>query len=452
MKLDSREIVFHPLSVGTDGYSRVFWWEGELYRAIKSEQVPFYIHLLSDGIRDALSRRNLIIETEATELKLDGYALVLKHRTVPFVSYCYEWCGEMLKAAALSVLELQKELLNHGLALVDLHPWNVLFAGTTPLWVDLGSILPARSSDPERAYEEFSSYYTRPLRIMAAGHEHVAHCLFRDPYHGVAQYEAEAFTGSDLAKIIRTTKKGAKSAARRVIPSTIRPYVRRAAQCLLHPARDPISSIEIAVRKVETDIEKINLVQRLTKWSGYYDIKGFLDFASTTDWTEKHHSIRKILSAKWPKSVLDIGSNSGWYSQLAARNGAQVVGLDVDEPAVTKLFLDAARDKLCILPLVSHFHSLNPAMAGPGVAPAERLRCDMVLALALVHNLVISLDLPFETIIRDIAALTGKWLVIEYVGPEDIYMREEIRDHWYYSCYTFANFLAVLRKEFRKIR
>jgi len=26
-----------------------------------------------------------------------GYAFVLKHRTVPFVSDCYEWCGEMPK-------------------------------------------------------------------------------------------------------------------------------------------------------------------------------------------------------------------------------------------------------------------------------------------------------------------------------------------------------------------
>jgi SAM-dependent methyltransferase len=447
MKLDNCEVAFHPLSEGADGTGRVFWWEGELYRAISNDHAAFYQHLLSDGILHSLARRNLVIDTEPTNLELDGYPLVLKQRTVPFVSYYYEWCGEMLKAAALSVLELEKELENNGLALVDPNPWNILFAGTTPLWVDLGSIRPARFGDPQRAYEDFSAFYTRPLRIMAAGFEHVARCLLRDGFRGVDQREVAALTEIDSAKMIQAAKQGAKSVARRVVPSTLRPFVRRAAHHRPKPACDAMGTIERAAH----DLDKINLVQRPTSWSGYYLDSEFPDFISTVGWTEKMHSILRILSAKKPASVLDLGSNRGWYSQLAARNGAHVVTLDSDETSVTNLYFDAVREQLSILPLVGDFCHLSPTMAGRGVAPAERLRCDMVMALAIVHHLVRSLSLPFEVIIRDIAALTGKWLVIEFVGREDIHNRDAIKAHWYFSRYTLDNFLVALKREFHKI-
>src|SRR5215469_9973729 len=99
MKLDRSEVDFHPRS-GLDWSGRVFWWKGGLYRAIKSERVSFYEQLLSAGFIRDLVQRQLLIDTELTDLELDGYGLVLRHRTVPFVSYCYEWCGEMLKTAA----------------------------------------------------------------------------------------------------------------------------------------------------------------------------------------------------------------------------------------------------------------------------------------------------------------------------------------------------------------
>src|SRR5271156_2649418 len=135
MKLAADQVVFHPFSYG-DWTGRVFSWEGGIYRAISSERAAFYEHLLSQGILRDLIRRQLLIDTEITGLELAEYPLVLKHRTIPFVSHCYEWCGEMLKAAALSVLQLERELLKYGLTLQDAHPYNVLFDGPTPVWVD----------------------------------------------------------------------------------------------------------------------------------------------------------------------------------------------------------------------------------------------------------------------------------------------------------------------------
>jgi hypothetical protein len=102
------EVVFHPLSFG-DPNGRVFWWNGELYRAITSGRAPLYRDLFANGVVRELFENRLIVDSEVTDFFLEGYDLVLKHRKVPFVSYAFEWCGPMLKDAAL-----RGEVVNHG--------------------------------------------------------------------------------------------------------------------------------------------------------------------------------------------------------------------------------------------------------------------------------------------------------------------------------------------------
>jgi hypothetical protein len=456
MKLKLDQVTFHPFS-HEDWSGRVFSWEGGVYRAISGERAPFYEHLLSQGILRDLIRQQLLIDTEISDLELDGYAFVLKHRTVPFVSHCYEWCGEMLKAAALAVLELERELLKQGLTLQDAHPYNVLFTGPMPVWVDLGSLVPVSPGEPWRPYEEFLAYYTRPLKIIAAGHAGIARSLLRNGGSelgvGVQQRDLEAITGVGFADMIKNrAKAGARAVAREVFPSTLRAFASRATRSIPRSlpfggTKETISTVDNAIQ----DIESIHLAQPSTIWSNGYG-KNFPDFGSTTDWTIKQHSVAQILFKKKPASVIDIGSNRGWYSQLAARNGAQVVSVDRNESSVTRLFFDAVTGELPILPLVVDFRTLNPMMAwaaAPGDAYVDRLRCDMVLALALVHHLVFEQRLNFELSIRGLSAFAKKCLLVEFIGREDRCVRERLSDR--FSWYTLENFSSALRREFREV-
>src|SRR6516162_6774044 len=265
MKLAIDQVVFHPFSYG-DWTGRVFSWQDDIYRAISGERAPFYQRLLSEGVLHDLMRRQLLIDTEIAGLEIDGYVLVLKHRTIPFVSHCYEWCGEMLKAAARSVLQLERELLRHGLTLQDAHPYNVLFDGPTPVWVDLGSLVPAGGGEPWEAYEELLAYYTRPLKIMASGRGDIARCLLRcllrDGDSGIQQRDVEAITGTAFAGMIRAAKTRAKAVARKAVPSMLRPFASRAIRSIQHSqtltgTKEAISSIDNAIH----EIESIRLVQ-----------------------------------------------------------------------------------------------------------------------------------------------------------------------------------------------
>src|SRR5690349_8400138 len=132
-------LTFHAHSFADDA-GRLFWRGPQLCRGINAEHAPFIAHLFDDSVIDDLVERGLLIESELTDLAVDRYAMIVRHRVVPFVSYPNEWCAAMLKDAALTIIDLVTELSRRGLTLKDAHPWNLLFDFTRPVYVDLTSI------------------------------------------------------------------------------------------------------------------------------------------------------------------------------------------------------------------------------------------------------------------------------------------------------------------------
>src|SRR5262245_16779020 len=177
------QITFHPHSFG-DPDGRLFRFDGGLYRAISNEKTPFFSRLFEDGTIGELVNRGLLVRSEPADLTLDGYGMVLRHTSVPFVSYPNEWCAAMFKDAALAYLDLLKELVQRGLTLKDTHPWNLLFDGAKPLYVDMTSITPLTEGSTCPNYEKFCRYYLYPLVLMSRGHERIVRWLLVD-YEGI---------------------------------------------------------------------------------------------------------------------------------------------------------------------------------------------------------------------------------------------------------------------------
>jgi hypothetical protein len=143
-----------------------------------------------------------------------------------------------------------------------------------------------------------------------------------------------------------------------------------------------------------------------------------------------------------------VQTGHGWYAQLAARNGAQVIAADSDETAVNELYADAKTADLPILPVFMDVRFPEPGQ-GPGYtffAPAtERFKSDMVLALALVHHLVFTWNLSFDHIADGLGAFVREWLVVEFVGPDDgVVRRWNQANAWY----GLDNFEAALSRQF----
>ena len=225
---------------------------------------------------------------------------------------------------------------------------------------------------------------------MAAGHARVARWLLHDITHAVTDDEAAALCGQPK------------------------------------PARFPQLSASEAVAHARQELQALDPLPVRTEWSSY--AINTADFPSHDDrslWNEKHRSMATIIDRLGSTTVLDIGGNRGWFSQLAARAGAAVVTTDLDENSLNLLHTDTLANGLNIQPLLMDFGNPLPGY-GHGnsrLVPAlERLRSDLVLALAVVHHMVYKQSLRFEHIVSGLAGLSNKWLVVEFIAAEDVHV------------------------------
>lgn len=410
------------------------------------------------------------------------YELVLEHDRIQFITYPHEWSASMFKEAALLHIALYERLHEHGLTLKDWHPHNILFDGTRPVFVDFTSIVPiedlpkqphllsgkpplgmTRSWDPtaKAVYEMYrlmyEPYFGLPLAMMHRG----MHAQARR-----RMYETTLNAGDSV--ITRREVFGDSVTGR---------FVYEMDERFLHGAL-----IEKGTRKsrffhlLRRTIASRRAALTGSAYSSYYEEKGEA-FASTPDaaWTNKQHGVYSALTRFRPRSVLDLGSNTGWFSMLAASLGSSVIAVDLDEASIDRLFLDASHAGLDVLPLVANLTDPLPALRArtyehepsrsligedaPVVSPPnERLRCDMVMALALVHHLALGQGMSFGQIAAVFAGLATKYLCVEFVGIDDAMITSDPgffpayhRAAGSFGWYTRPNFVAALKEHFGEI-
>ena len=140
------------------------------------------------------------------------------------------------------------------------------------------------------------------------------------------------------------------------------------------------------------------------------------------------------------------------FSRLASRAGSQTVSFDIDPAAVEKNYRHGvANDKDPVLPLVLDL--TNPS-SGIGWNNNERMSildrtpADAVLALALIHHLAISNNVPLEKIASFLSSICRS-LIIEFVPKEDsqvkrlLATREDV-----FPGYTYENFEETFKQFF----
>src|SRR5262245_35443098 len=123
-----------------DRTARVFYRDGSVCRALgeraldewsRLRQTAFFARAVADG---------KLVATEDAGAHPD-WAAVLRHETVPFVSYPYEWSFSMLQDAALLYLELLQAALAEDMVLKDGSSYNVQWHGCRPVFIDVPSFV-----------------------------------------------------------------------------------------------------------------------------------------------------------------------------------------------------------------------------------------------------------------------------------------------------------------------
>jgi SAM-dependent methyltransferase len=172
------------------------------------------------------------------------------------------------------------------------------------------------------------------------------------------------------------------------------------------------------VRKMKKLVERLEWSPPEGVWVAYGERNSYTD----DDARRKDEFVREVASSReWPL-VWDIGCNNGRYSRIAAEGAKTVVAVDADQGPVELLYRtlrDEGDEK--ILTLTMNLADPSPGLGWRGLERKSlpgRGKPDLVLALALIHHVTISANVPVKEFLDWLAGL-GSSLVIEFPTRED---------------------------------
>jgi hypothetical protein len=429
VRIPSEEVSFHPHSHG-DPAGRLFRWNGQLYRGIRAEWKPVWTALFDKCVIERMVGRGLLIDTEPTDLTLEGFDLVVRHRGVPFPSYPEEWCAAMFRDGGVAILDLLIELAPYGVSLKDGHLWNVLFDGGRFVYVDLTSLTPLAADGGWPGYNSFRRFCLHPLLLMAHGQERIARRLLPEP---------EGVTASDVRLLARS---GPLSSAAWLVREALEPSMAR-----LHRSTDPVRSTVRRLERVRRRLDDLPIPRCRPG-----DLADHAEPAPPAGRTVQQDEVQNLLARLRPESVLVVGREAAWWSRLAGTPGRRVVSFDTDAPRVTRLYCEVRAGALPILPLLMDFADPTPARGLSGhwtIAATERLPCDLVIALDLVHHMVFRRLLDFAHIAGGLRLFAKRWLVVEFAPAAEPEAGGSVGGR--FAWYTLEDFVAALERHFRAV-
>ncbi|MBI4890237.1 MAG: class I SAM-dependent methyltransferase [Acidobacteria bacterium] len=408
---------------------------GRLLRVVGAEGRECARLFLEDGCLEGLRKTGRLVETrrlteaEAEEAGLGGETEVLEHRPVWFPSYPAEWAPEMLAEAGRLTLEVAEAALRAGAGLKDATPYNVMYEGWRAVFLDALSVEPRGGLDPLwRAEAQFRRTFLYPL--AAAGRCGVG---LKETF-GVRREGPEPEELAEWAGPVRRWLPPFLGLC--TLPAMLNRSERVAEEGFYEGRKCGSEEqarfiLERRLRGLRKQLEALaGGVRGRSKWSGY---QGEECHYAAEDLAAKDAFVREALGRLKPGArVLDVGANLGRYSLMAAEMGHSVVAIDADAVVMGRLYEEAKRRKLDVLPLVVDFAN-PPGGTGWGNRETKGFleraegQFDCVLMLAVMHHLELVNGVPAEEVMELVGRLTRGMVVVEWVGPEDAQYRKLLR-------------------------
>ena len=378
--------------------------------------------------------------------------LIIEHERVPFPSFPYEWPPEMLHEAALLTLDLAESLLDDGFGLKDATPYNILFNGPRAVFVDWLSFERRDPSDPTwLPYAQFVRTFLLPL--LVSKHFNLRFDQFLIANRDGLEPEQVYRLGGPMRRLLPPmltlvslpTWLGSSGASD---AKTYQPRRAASAEKAAFILRHLFKGLRRKLAQVAPKEGKSST------WS---------DYMSQNRYTEDYFPLKQsfvegVIDQFGASRVLDVGCNVGFFSELAARRGASVVGIDYDPVVVGQVWRRARAESLDILPLVVNLARPTPNTGWLNQECAsflDRARgsFDLVFMLAVIHHMLVTERIPLKSILTLAAELTTRLLVIEYVPQDDQMFRRLTRgrDHLH-ADFTRENFEAACNELFEIVR
>ncbi len=392
----------------------MFRRDGVLYRQVNQHYRTQYDLLISSGLLESLWKQGLLVASEEVDvppLNPEIAYKILKPWELPFISYPYEWSFSQLKDAALGTLQIQKQAFEKGLALKDASAYNIQFYNGKAVLIDTLSFEPYQAGEPWVAYRQFCQHFLAPLALMALTDVRLSQ-LLRVYIDGIPlDLASKLLPGSTKFNLGLNLHIHTHAAAQLKYADDTSAKKQNRGQMNKNAFLGLIDSLE-------STIKGLTLKGVKTEWADYYTATNYTEGSLE----EKRELVGKFIDQASPNTLWDLGANTGYFSRVASDKGIYSVAFDIDPLAVEQAWQDVKLKKeKNLLPLVLDLTNPSPAIGWSNQERSsfmERGPVDCVMALALIHHLAISNNVPLVTLAEFFAA-SGKWLVIEFVPKED---------------------------------
>ncbi len=441
-----------------DPSGHVYSSGGKIFRTVTNYAKDNYLYFKDNKTLKRLQDKAWVIAANEINDNLGRYLpnelvdetfCLLEHPKIPYISYPYEWSFQLLKAAASRHLEVQIALLKDDVSLSDATAYNIQFIdGVNPVFIDYLSFQKYADGDFWMGHRQFCEQFLNPLLLRSS--LDVAHNSW---YRG----NLEGIPVSEINKLLPFHKK----LSWRVFMNIVLPNK------LQNQAKNNKNTGAGKLKKAK--LHKAGYLGMLTQLHSWVNSMNPLKAPNTT-WSDyaknntyssieeenKHNFIGEFIRETKPEFVVDIGCNTGEYSETALKNGAKrVVGFDYDQGALDTAYERSKERDLSFLPL--YLDAANPS-PGQGWREQERkgfsdrVKADAIIALAFEHHLAIARNLSLDDVVDWLTSFAPRG-IIEFVQKDDptIQIMLSVREDIFHD-YNEENFCKALEKRAKIIK
>lgn len=423
--------------------------KGKIVRVINPIYFPQYNQLTTSGFYKKLFKAGLLIphlEIENTEERI-----TISPEFIQFITHPYEWSFEMYRHAALVTLKVHKAALTKGFILKDASAYNVTFHQGKAVFIDSLSFDFYKENSPWRAFKQFITHFLGPLLLAK--------------YHGVSmlkmmQNHIDGIPLKTIASLLPFKTK---------FNSTIYTNIHLLAKLESKYSEDYKADSNLSKLSKKAQINIIdNLydfikslkINEATEWGDYYNKTNY----DVEAFKQKEELLKDWASELKAKTIIDVGGNDGTFGRILKDQANFILVSDIDANAVDFNYKKIQKNKeKTILPFVSDILQPAPAI---GFNNTERsslierlidLKPNLTLALALIHHITLSGNVPFLKSAEFFASFS-EILILEFPTRDDSWVqsllvrkREFINHFDFYNEAAFENeysrYFEIIRKE-----
>jgi SAM-dependent methyltransferase len=336
--------------------------------------------------------------TEEAPLTLQGFYKIFHQDSEYFKFGLWHTNMQSLKESAILWLNFNKWLYKRGLGLIDGHCDNIIFVDAMrPVWCDIGSIVPVDGDSPFLGIEQFIRYYIYPLKL----------------------YEKNPLLGDISKKYLHSGMSHNIAASLGIMLPSLP------------------NNREALLDFLKEEIESICLSPIKGQWSSYYG-DDTLELDSSDTQSHRVSMFCRFIKILKPKSVVDIGANTGRFSRYCARKGAEVLAIEPDEQANFKHLAILRRKQFeGKIKLVQGDIRVDAGQPG-----------ELAIALALTHHLFFTCQYSWKYIANLLASRCTRYLLTEFMpwGLRIDAPPEDLPSH-----YNLQLFVEQLERYFHKV-